>query len=321
MSRLAGTPRAILQRLYDLEVGLGINTLRDVVEAGWSYLGYAHGAADEFTDQTGIAVNSGATYDAAGKHFSNPAAYTADLTTTGQEIHGSQHASYPAVNAFDDSGVTAASTAVGAALADAWIGQHFGAGKAVRRIVATYNAAGGTPSSVGFSACVLEYSDDGSVWTSAGAFTLALTLAAQSFDFASAGSHDYWRVRATANAATGTANGVWPDLEMREYLGFPAAILTSINFSAPTAPTMIRAVMAGQWGGGALKVSRDGGTTWTATSLDEFTSVTNFAGSNRQIVVASADVSGQPSGTSVVWQLDFGNAYSRFDGIWLQWRA
>lgn len=324
MSRLIGIPRSIVTRLEQAEINLALNTLRDSVDAGWSYLAMAQGIADEFTDTTGIGSLGGATYDASGKYIHNPATYSADLTATGQTIFGSQHASYPATNAFDDSASTIFSTAIGAALADAWYGQDFGSGKTIRRIVATYNAAGGSPASVGFTACVLEYSDDAAAWTSAGAFTLGTGLTAQTFDFADAGSHRYWRVRATANANTGTANGIFPDLEMLEEIAAPNVSVASLDFSAGGTPIEARAVfliepMAGGFNPSNINFnfSRTAGASYaTPTPIDYGA----FTGSVR-IITAQASLAAQGAGTTCRWLVStFNNVPHRLHGAWMQWR-
>ncbi|MGE0254352.1 MAG: hypothetical protein AB7N54_08610 [Alphaproteobacteria bacterium] len=64
------------------------------------------------------------------------------------------------------------------------------------------------------------------------------------------------------------------------------------------------------------EVSRNGGTNWTAATLAQ--EIDN--GSGRQILAGSADLSGQPSGTSMQWRLKtFNGKDQRVYGVSLQW--
>ncbi len=320
MSRLTGLPRSIVNRISTLEIMLAVNTLRDIIEAGWSYLGMTTGIADEFTDETGVAVKTNATYDAAGKYYHGPMAYGANLCTTGQTIYGNQDASYTALRAFDGNNSTAALSLIGGSLSDCWVGQNFGTIKAVRRIVARFNADGDADiAGVGFLAYAAEYSDDGSAWTLAHAFTLAASLADQVVDLPYVGWHQHWRIRATAGSATGGVRGKYPDITMHEATGYPAMRIESINThygsTAPVAARLI--IVANSPFAGTPYVSRDGGSNWAAST---------FVGAwgldaGRTAYAFDFDLTGVAANNYMRWRVDTTNQYYHvLSGAWLQWR-
>ena len=65
-------------------------------------------------------------------------------------------------------------------------------------------------------------------------------------------------------------------------------------------------------------ISRDGGTTFTTATLTDSGYVTGSSG--QRILVGTADVSGQPSGTSMRWKLAMANNQSKVHGVSLQWK-
>ena len=65
-------------------------------------------------------------------------------------------------------------------------------------------------------------------------------------------------------------------------------------------------------------ISRDGGSNFTNVTLSDSGYVTGSSG--QRILVGSADISGQPSGTSMRWKLALANNSSKIHGVSLQWK-
>ena len=65
-------------------------------------------------------------------------------------------------------------------------------------------------------------------------------------------------------------------------------------------------------------ISRDGGSNFTNVTLSDSGYVTGSSG--QRILVGSADISGQPSGTSMRWKLALANSSSKIHGVSLQWK-
>ncbi len=65
-------------------------------------------------------------------------------------------------------------------------------------------------------------------------------------------------------------------------------------------------------------ISRDGGTTFTTVTLADSGYVTGSSG--QRILVGTANISGQPSGTSMRWKLALANNQSKVHGVSLQWK-
>ncbi|MEW5727052.1 MAG: hypothetical protein AB1918_04425, partial [Pseudomonadota bacterium] len=81
---------SVLDRLAFLETNLAINTLRDQVDAGWSVLKMVDGWADEFEDETGVALDtpvpgaSGTIITGSGETWYTPEAAFNGVTTEAQ---------------------------------------------------------------------------------------------------------------------------------------------------------------------------------------------------------------------------------------------
>ena len=65
-------------------------------------------------------------------------------------------------------------------------------------------------------------------------------------------------------------------------------------------------------------ISRDGGSTFTNTTLTDSGYVTGSSG--QRILTGTATISGQPSGTSMRWKLALANNQSKIHGVSLQWK-
>ena len=102
------------------------------------------------------------------------------------------------------------------------------------------------------------------------------------------------------------------------------ATLISQPFTAEFVPTTARALILHEnIDGGTLNtdfivsISRDGGATYTALTLED---QGVFQGAIDILSSASEDISGQPSGSSIVYRVQSLNSTAQaFDGIWIQW--
>ena len=270
--------------------------------------------SDNFTSDT-LATKTNATYGAAGDFYSNegaPTTYGADETTTGNTIYGTQQNHYPATNCFDNStGTTMFNLSSSANSSNCWVGQDFGFGvtKNIRRVTYQSNSHGGSVSTWSFPEHVVEYSDDGTVWTALDTITTPADTTKRTFDLPDGGAHRYWRFRATTLNASGTWYGKFGDIEMMEATAYGSATNMTLRPSATTLPTAnpldlsmyFRVNDVGTVVNGTdrvIKASVDGGTTWATATITEIGSY----GGSEKLIRADADVSGQ-SGSSFVWEL------------------
>jgi len=150
-----------------------------------------------------------------------------DATSTSYAIASSENSGdgQVATNAFDD--------ALADALADrwrnntsqdgningnAWIGQNFGTAKDIRGIRILQGRASVSTEMV--SSIKVEYSDDGSSWTTAVTASINnSTYAWQDITVPSSGSHQYWRILANSTSSSGA--WIITELEMLPYSNTP----------------------------------------------------------------------------------------------------
>lgn len=116
-------------------------------------------------------------------------------------------------------------------------------------------------------------------------------------------------LRYTIGVARYTANFAVPSSPFLTYgtVGGTGSI-TSIPYTATTVPSKIAGLITIEDVNNAgvattdlaLKVSRDGGTTWTAGTLSEY----GYVDSTTRAMVANVDVSGQPSGSTIKYKVE-----------------
>lgn len=317
MSGLAGiVPVTVLNRFSELESLLAVNTLRDIIDAGWSYQQMGHGVADEFADETGIQTKTGATYDATDKYYHNPAGYGSDLIT-GAETYSASNVLYgAAANAAD--GNTGTNWGPDNNTAHWWQVQ-FGAAKTAIRAVMKFTA-GATNSTGG----TVQGSNDGSTWTTlythGSAFVNGTTY---TWDFSNSTAYLYYRF----NLAYSSANApTVSEFELYEASSPAAMTLESISFvnspsGGPDYPAYARVVAVmeniGPGGNRVCSVSRDGGVTYTAGTE---TVMGIFSGS-KLIRVYDVALGAQPNGDNLRWKFThaLGSGWKIY-GVWLQWR-
>ena len=75
-----------------------------------------------------------------------------------------------------------------------WIGQNFGTARNITQITIKQFTTG-----TAISDLTIQYSDNGSSWTSQGAHSISKDTALNTMTFTSVGSHQYWRLLAGAN--------------------------------------------------------------------------------------------------------------------------
>lgn len=116
----------------------------------------------------------------------------------------------------------------------AWIGQNFGVGNAQTLVqMSVMQASAGLGN---ISSAIVEYSDNGSSWTSVGTFSLNAPGSFQTITWSAAGAHQWWRLRANANPGKGVRWGVY-ELQMMQAAttapatvgSFPGGVLPSVN--------------------------------------------------------------------------------------------
>ena len=109
----------------------------------------------------------------------------------------------------------------------------------------------------------------------------------------------------------------------------PAAVtsttIVSNAFTAGAAPTSSRIVVFQENVSSITlntdiiaSISRDGGSNFTTVTLADSGYVTGSSG--QRILTGTADISGQPSGTSMRWKLALANNSSKIHGVSLQWK-
>jgi len=153
--------------------------------------------------------------------------YSSDVTSTSYAISSSDiSSSYPKTAAFDN--ITSITnfwepTPISNSAVNTWIGQNFGSGNAknikkfkITQVCAGKNLANTSITLYGYATnVILDYSDDGSTWTSTESFSLnyytqessilSSTICTLTSDY---GAHQYWRIRVTAGAYTWAASEI-----------------------------------------------------------------------------------------------------------------
>ncbi|MBI2235779.1 MAG: discoidin domain-containing protein [Magnetospirillum sp.] len=278
--------------------------------------------ADEFDDQTGIGALGGATW--ASGYVSNPAisGLSSDLIT-GSEAYSASASSFSTTpgGAADEN----SSTLWAADYASShWWSVQFGSGKKVSKV--TIRNRTGYASGATLSSTDLQYYD-GSTWqtqaTRSGPWVNSVdtdwTFTAPPF------AYTQWRLVFTFSSSGQC--GI-ETIRMYEPVSTPAPNIATVSTAttAASAPSTVTLVAIWKDIAGTstvntdvvFKVSRDGGTTWTAVAMADF-GPGPVSGS--RVLKGSADLSGQPSGTSLKWKVETANAKEQqLHGIWMQWR-
>jgi hypothetical protein len=138
--------------------------------------------------------------------------------------------------------------------------------------------------------------------------------------------YDGWmdEVRIVKGTAAWTANFTPPTAAYN--LGTTNMTLPSIEFTTTATPTAARGVVLYDPIDAVtlntdliLEYSRDGGTTWTAATLE---AEATFSGNVEILATEDVDISGQPVGaTSIIWRIRTDNTKNlEIHGVYTQWR-
>lgn len=306
----AQLPGGLADRLRWLEVNLALNTVRDVIDAGWTTMELVDGFADEFNDEGGVdlATSAGEAYDAAGDFYTNAFLETLIPRTDGTAI-GTMTGDGGVAAAFDGVTSQASGSCAGSGAGGGNVGKDWGAG--VTKTVTGFRFYG--PSDVGIEAVnpglsltvTLAGSADGSSWTTLWSGPITNTAAGgQVFSVTSgidiSAAYRYHRV----NVATGNSFAArCAELEFFEPPSEQAMVLVSSAFTASTTPVAARAVLLVDPQEAITlntdliaEISRDDGTTWTAGTL---TYEADYDPNVQIMATDEIDLTGQPSGTQV----------------------
>lgn len=323
MSGGAGFTGALRSRLATAERNIAINTLRDIIDAGWAYLLMIAGIADEFEDETGVdsVASAGETYNSSGAYYTNLGAM-ANLSYAGVTFSSGTSLTNPG-NAFDGNTSTFASAAgLNGNPHDLVIDFGEDNEQYVDGVIYNHGSRAWSGSPI---ATQIWHSDDGAAWVAHGdAFNVTYNSGQgdQTKVLASQPNtkHRYYRYR-VANVG---ANGTWEfvEIQLRAYAR-EVMSLVSEAFAAGDAPNIARAVLLHEPvdtvalnDDAIIEVSRDDGETWSAGALENqgaFDATTN-------VLAAEIELSGQPSGSDVRWRFSTpGGAQQRLHGVYLQW--
>jgi hypothetical protein len=295
-----------------------LNAFRIAVNGGLSVMNMVDGVVDEFEDETGVdtAASTDETYDSSGDYYHNPGGQSANVLTGAAGYTSTSLHEGTANLAFDGS------TSTYMRFADAttdWLRVQLNGAKTLtsfrfmpKQDVATWS---------GFR---VYGSNDGSNWSGQLAIgntgynpTCGVWYGPYTFD--TTGSYLYYKFECITSVNN---NAFIYEVEAFESLTPDDMVLVSEIATAETAPDEAFMVV---WEEDVdtptlntdLKAwaSRDGGTTWTQITLAE-----EVALATGRILIGTADVSGQPAGTSMKWKITtHNNKELRLHGVGLEW--
>lgn len=306
---------------------IALLAMRQADDDGESF-GMVDGYADSFADEADVdtATSSGENHNSAGGYYANTVRTMIDRTA-GTAI-GTMTTNGGLAAAFDgttDQADASSASSVGSAAGTA--GKDWGSGvtKTVSqaKLYATNNAdfyAGGNATVVDLT---VEESSDGSSWTVIGTYSAASNSFSNgqivTIETTGATAKRYHRVQFESN---GLNNNRCAEVQFFEDV-VGDMVLQNDAYTADTAPATGRLVIDHEAIDSVTlntdltaEISRDGGSNWTAATLSQEIDL----GSGRQILAGSADLSGQPSGTSMKWRLKtFNDKEQRIHGVSLRW--
>ena len=276
--------------------------------------------ADSFDALTYVDTGAATNLDTgtAGKLLPSSVAGT-DQTGSGTPLSGGNHGDGTLAGAFDNNQTTrwASSQSTTGVSGVAYVGYDFGSGVTKNITSATvrqgYSGSGSDATGYSIASIKIQYSDNGSAWSDAHTWAIGQTSynagVQTSPTFASVGAHRYWRLLANGNPASSYWNV--HEVELIEPGSTNNLTVASTALTAASAPATMSALMRVDYVDTPtlntdlmLDVSRDGGTTWTTSTLSlAYTA----PGSIKVLTTNSVSVSGQPSGTSPKWRIRTAN--------------
>ena len=282
----------------------------EVSDVKGAALNFPNGAADPFDSDT-LATKTNATYDATNDYYHNPDAE--DLVSDDSTTWGTASAMYNSGN----TSLNPENLTLGSNTGSWWFSIDFGSGNAQDIIKGYGSWSGGYD---GTRTGSWQYSDNNSSWSDAHAFNATETGGSMTHTWSSAGSHRYWRINITG--WTGSGYTAFYNIRMYRQLTTANMTLVSNALTADSAPSNgFITVQADPVDSITIntdlkaEISRDGGSNWTTVTL-----VAGATNSNFINYEGSADISGQPSGTSMKYRVTTLNTKEiRVSGVVLRW--
>ena len=275
----------------------------------------ANGYVDAFVDETGIdgATSTGETYNAAGDYYSNVGAQV-EVDYTGSSNIGDMTSGGGLAAAFDGDLDQGSSAGALAAAPSGYVGKDWGSGNTKNltgvKIWGSNNngyAAGSAVSDIylyGSNSAPSDETDGTLLGTIASNLTDVNNANAQELlTGITGGDYRYHWVAVIPQSSNQT---FLAEVEFYEADTPTSMVLVSDTFTAAAAPDELRAIIEHEAIDSitvntdlTLEFTRDGGTTWTAATLAQIAD----RGSGVVVFAGTADVSGQPSGTSVEYRI------------------
>ena len=307
-----------------------LNAFRIAVNGGLSVQNMVDGVVDEFEDETGVdtGASTNETHDATGGCYAPTiTSYTVDQVptmTSNTAPSGTVSASsywgggLEPWRAFADDGTTSYWEAGSGTGVPGWLAYDFGANKVIRRYTVQVGTApsGYDPTAWSFEGWsgsgwdVLD-TQSGLTWS---------TNEIKTFNINNTTAYQKYRVYVTALNGGGSPS--IKEMEMMEAASIGNMTLISNATTAEAQPDEAFIVL---WQEDVDPVilntdikawaSRDGGATWAAITLAQEASL-----STGRILTGTADISGQPAGTAMVWKITTHNTKEqRLHGVGLEW--
>lgn len=324
-------------RIDTVDNRLGAFILKVAINEGWTIFDMIDGRADEYEDQSGVdTVTSTSIYNATSDYYVGGVIVSASTpfnsgnentnATTPYVITASSEASgtFAGWKAYDTSGTSVWSS--GAAAAPRWLKIDLGSGNGM-----TFNGYRfkGSTTDNDPTDWTIEGSNNDSDWdtlhTVTGANTSGIYTTVYTMD--TTGEYRYYRIVTTLSQGTNAGAAIfdfdWRLAEITE--GNGNFLHQSQAFTASSEPSYSRLVILHEPVDSVTintdvkaYASRDGGTTWTLATL---TDDGDYDATTQILTTGDMDISGQPSGTSVLYKIETANTKEqRVHAAWTQWR-
>ncbi|MQB20555.1 hypothetical protein DXT90_07900 [Agrobacterium tumefaciens] len=276
----------------------------EIADLKGTRLGMKGGVADAFDDETGVATKTNATYDATNDWYAPTSAAGVRITgaTPTTPLGGTP------TNINDNTPSTTSSAAIGNLSSVADINARifakldFGSVQSMTKIEAkalSFTAGGGS------TFLGLYYSSDGTTWTQLGS---NLSITTTPTDFTREGAFTARYVAVIFAQVQVSTTCVIGDLNAYGVGAISNMTLVSVAYPLASVPTTARMTLqtvefdtATPNTDFVAEFSRDGGTTWTAANLT--LSPYLVVGNYKMYEAQPFSVTGQPSGSSMKWQI------------------
>ncbi|MBI2235780.1 MAG: hypothetical protein HYU60_02285 [Magnetospirillum sp.] len=311
------------------EANLALSVLLQQKATGSSVARLVNAVSDRLMDQTGIGSLGGATWSSG--YVSNLGGQALIACDVGSAI-GDMTAAGGNAAAFNGATSQPANECAQKAGSSAYVGKDFGSAPKVITGAKVYNPndGDGAGSGYGGSLSISLYASNsapssptnGTLLGTIGAFVDAeVGSSITNLSISNATAYQYVWV---ALSGGGTLSVAEVELYGTTAPVSIATVSTAVTAASAPATVTLVAIHKDLSGTAILntdcvcKVSRDDGTTWTVVTMADLD-----AGpvSGSRVLKGSADLSGQPSGTSLKWRVETANGKEQqFHGIWMQWK-